>query len=400
MLKDSWDSIIDYTKAQLSKEDFSWYNVEIFRKSLPTRLVSKIIGQYMRALEALEEKTKEPAPPDLNTFKKSYKLYYEIAVNECLAELGTYNTTDTEKNTALAIRPIEHIGTIDKVSNTTFANKLTVAIQAIAVEKRGSATPVNTYVSINYDGLARAKIEGVKWLEPFDREVLDAVHTLFKAGNTFITVNQIYRVLTGKKGEEQAPKALANDIWQSINKMMYTQLSIDATEEATAFGYSVYKYDSPMIVAEKVEIKLNGTLTTALKIHALGLLGYAEIKNQIARVPLRIRDTPIKKNKEIINLQGYLERAIEIRRNSRLNNTILLDTVLDDLCIIKKTDTQGRALNNAEKLRRSKAQKNILNLLEYWREPTHGENPKEHIGYIKNYSIEGSRPLKGFTIIF
>lgn len=321
-------------------------------------------------------------------------------MNECLAELGTYNTTDTEKNTALAIRPIEHIGTIDKVSNTTFANKLTVAIQAIAVEKRGSATPVNTYVSINYDGLDRAKIEGVKWLEPFDREVLDAVHTLFKAGNNFITVNQIYRVLTGKRREEQAPKALANDIRQSVNKMMYTQLSIDATEEATAFGYSVYKYDSPMIVAEKVEIKLNGTLTTALKIHALGLLGYAEIKNQIARVHLRIRDTPIKKNKEIINLQGYLERAIEIRRNSKLNNTILLDTVLDDLGIILKEDTEGRALNNAEKLRRSKAQKNILNLLEYWREPTHGENPKEHIGYIKAYSIEGSRPLKGFTIIF
>lgn len=354
----------------------------------------------MRALEAQEEKTKEPAPPDLKTFKKSYKLYYRIAVSELLAELGTYHTRDTEPDTALAIRPIEHIGTIDKVSNTTFANKLTVAIQALAVEKRGSATPVNTYVSINYEGLDRAKVEGVKWLEPFDREVLDAVHTLFKAGNNFITVNQIYRVLTGKKGEEQAPKTLASDIRKSVNKMMYTQLSIDATEEATAFGYAIYKYDSPMIVAEKVEIKLNGALTTALKVHALGLLGYAEIKNQIARVPLGIRDTPIKKNKEIINLQGYLERAIEIRRNSNLNNTILLDTVLDELGIISKIDTQGRALNNAEKLRRSKAQKNIINLLEYWREPAQGENPEEHIGYIKDYSIEGNRPVRGFTIIF
>lgn len=396
----SWDSLIAYTKDQLATDSLGWYPVEEWRESARVALVSNIIGQYMQRLANSEKKTETAREPKYKEFIKSFSSYYEKAKKSLLADL---QEKETEPQYIGAVKVSEHIRTVDKISSLTYktqpteTNAIKVFTQAIAMERKGSNTKVTTYVTVNYEGLDKAKVDGVKWLEPFDWEVLNAVHSLFKAGNSFITINQIYRTMTGTTGEKPAPAGLANQINNSLTKLMYTQLGIDATEEAKAFGYAVYKYDSSFIVGQRGEAKLNGTLTTGVFIHALGLLGYADMKNQIARVPIQVLDTPLRKDATSLSLQGYLIKRIEGIK-SGLANKILLETLLDDLNIIKKQDIKGRALTPSEKMQRKRVVENITKLLEYWREPTEAENETEHISYIKSFAIEGKNPIKAFTI--
>jgi hypothetical protein len=253
------------------------------------------------------------------------------------------------------------------------------------MEKRGSLEEVNTFVAVNYDGLDRAKVQGVKWLTLFDREVLDAVHTLFKAGNKFVTVDQINRVMNGKSGEERATKAQADRINNSLTKMMYTQIIIDASQEAEFFGYERFYYDKSVIVGERGEAVINGIKVAGIYIYALALLGYAENKNQIARVPLLVKNTPINKNENTQVLQGYLLRRVNAIRVGALNNSILLDTLLTELDIL---EIHEGALTSLEKKIRKRAIDQSTTILDYWKQ----------IDFIKDYELIGKRPITGFKV--
>lgn len=388
----SWDTLIEYTRAEIEKDNLDWLTIKEFTSGTRVALLSNITGQYMRELEERAEKGK-PQEPNFKEFKRLFSEYYSNAKNSIIQDLQEqneyYSRNKDERPTLkkeLATKPNEHVLTTDKISNKAFLNVFTNGVKAVlAMEKKGSPKQVNTYVTVNYDGLDRAKVHGVKWLTLFDRSVLDAVHTLYSVGNRFITIDQINRVMCGKSGEEKATAGQTERINNSLTKMMYTQITIDATQEAEFFGYNTFVYDKPVIVGERGKATLNGTTVTGIYIYSLALLSYANNKNQIARIPLEVKDTPINKNENGIVLQDYLIRQINYMKSGGRNSRIVLNSLLNDLDII---DTSKAKLTSTEANKRKKTIEQITALLDYWKGTK----------FINGYDIDGKRPVRAFVV--
>ena len=75
-------------------------------------------------------------------------------------------------------------------------------------------------------------IENEQRLTPYDREIHNAVSTLCAAGNEYINPQMIFQVLSGNTGQRAKISNEAREkILRSIDKMRYTEIEIDATEE-------------------------------------------------------------------------------------------------------------------------------------------------------------------------
>ena len=228
---------------------------------------------------------------DKEKLKKTFEGYAEK-----LKQLERENTSpEAVVNT---IYPVNFLAPTDKVSNLAFSNELTGShIQQLAMERRGSKKQITTLASINFDNLnGSVQIKGRKELTAYDREVHDAIITLYvDGGNEYITPQMIYQVMTGNPDAYLNPKQ-AEAISDSITKCMYSRLIIDASEEAKAYGFDSFKYDGSLISGERVKASLNGTVVECLRILRTPVLyEYANKKNQIGRFDIKLLNTPINK---------------------------------------------------------------------------------------------------------
>ena len=110
------------------------------------------------------------------------------------------------------------------------------------------------------------------------------------------------------------------------------------------------------------------------------LYEYAEAKKQIGRVDLKLLDSPVRKNEDVIKLQGYLMRRILCIKNSlKPHSTITYESLYNQLEI--ESATPG-----ALRQKRLKVKKQAKQILDYW------IDEKFIIGYEENE--------QGLTIIF
>jgi len=263
------------------------------------------------------------------------------------------------------IYPANFLAPTDKVSNLAFSNELTGdSIQKLAMERRGSKKQITTLASIDFDSLnGSVQIKGRKELTAYDREVHDAIITLYvEGGNEYITPQMIYQVMTGDP-KARLEKKQAEAISESITKCMYSRLIIDASEEAKAYGFDSFKYDGSLISGERVTASLNGTVVECLRILRPPVLyEYANKKNQIGRFNIKLLNTPINKTEEIITLQGYLYRRIlSMKNNSNLSKTIVYDTVYNQLDIKAASD-------GALRKKKAKVRSQVKKILDYWKQ--------------------------------
>ncbi len=272
-------------------------------------------------------------------------------------------------------RPTTFITPIDKLSNKAFEGAFIDGEETgVAVITRAkSRKTIYTMVTIDFAELENVQISGRRELTAFDREVHDSIITLFvEGGNTYITTNMIYQTMTGKNNAHCSPKQ-AEAISDSITKLMFSHVIIDASQEAKLDKrVTRAKYDSNMINAKRVTISVNGQTAEAIKILDNPILyDYAQQKNQIGRFDVKLLDTPNNKNEETIILEGYLRRRIlSIKGSSKLSPTILYDTVYKQLDLSKiKSDSAMR--NKTQKIRDS-----VKKALDYFK--------KE--GFIKGYT--------------
>ena len=240
---------------------------------------------------------------------------------------------------------------------------------AVDVSSRKSKEPIKVLLSVDFDDAA-IQVVGRRALTAYDREVHDALLTLFVDGkNEYITPQMIYQAMTGNAEAKLNPKQ-QEIISDSLNKLMYGRLQIDASKEAKAYGYDSFKYEGPVINAEKVTATLNGTVVEV--IHVLkqpALYTYASKKDQIGRLDIRLLNSPVNKNEETITLQGYLYRRILSMKGSSLRNTIVYDTVYKQLDISAKSD-------GALRKKKHKVRETAKKILSYWKEQ----------GFIAGYS--------------
>ena len=264
-------------------------------------------------------------------------------------------------------RPEKFLTPVDKVSNNAFGGKpvfYSPKLVSVALERKGSKKQIDTMVSINFDEMKAQGVEiyGSKELTTFDREVHDAITTLAVEGeNEFITLQMIFRTMNPRA---KLTTKQAENISHSVTKMMYSRLVIDASKEAAAYGFESFKYNGYLIPAEKVTASLNGNIVECIHLFRVPpLYDYADRKNQVGRVDIKLLDSPdISKTEETIILQGYLLRRILTMKNpgNKQSNNIVYDTIYKQLSIDAPSD-------GALRKKKADVRKKVKQLLDYWK---------------------------------
>lgn len=260
--------------------------------------------------------------------------------------------------------PKSYIAPTDKISSLAFSGELNTQMQHLAMERRGSKKQITTLVSIDFEKLNGAvQIRGRKELTAYDREVHDAIITLFvDGGNEYITPQMIYQAMTGDPKARLTAKQ-AEAISDSITKCMYSRVIINADEEAKAYGFDNFKYDGSLISGERVTATLNGNVLECLHLLRKPILyEYADKKNQIGRFDIKLLNSPINKTEEIITLQGYLYRRIlSMKGSSTLSKTIVYDTVYNQIEVTAASD-------GALRKKKSKVRDQIKSIFDFWKQ--------------------------------
>ena len=271
--------------------------------------------------------------------------------------------------------PEKAVKTKDNVSSFITQNLLDAGEQLLEMEKGGRVKKqIRTKVTFSYEGI---DILTKKEFTLFDQEVHDAVVTLFKAGNHFITSAMVYRAMTGKTNSEYIHPDKLKEIEESIDKCMFSKLVIDATEEAAYYGFEEAKYDGSLLSAEKMTIKMGGRRVAAYKILVEPLLyRYAKAGKQISAIDIKLLDTPVSKTNDIIVLQGFLLRKIEAMKSDRTADRIIL---YDDIYKIFGINEPQKVKNQLQRIR-----KYMDTMLEYWK----GEK------YITDFIVKGINEKK------
>lgn len=240
-------------------------------------------------------------------------------------------------------KPKEYLFPTDKVTMTTFqrAADILSGQNILAMEPRKSKRPIDTLVSIDFDQLKAVHI--TKQLTLFDREVHDTILTLaVVGGNEYITARMIYQTMRNSK-EPPSQKALT-EIYNSVIKLMCTHIIIDAASESKAYGFDTFRYDGMLIPAESATAKINGAIVDCIHLFRVPpLYDYANRKGQICRIDIKLlSNINISMTEETLILRGYLLRRISAIKKGAISNTILLDTIFDDLNITAPTDAARR----------------------------------------------------------
>ena len=169
-------------------------------------------------------------------------------------------------------------------------------------------------------------------LNAFERAIMGAFTSERAAGNKFITVDIIYRHITGKVNNHNCrPKpALREKIMDSVRYMRALKIKLDMSDVCKWLGYNdkkplKFKDYYPLLPCKILDdgtIRINGD--TAFMV-------IAEKKNQILRYDVTILDAPNQKNTPtIIAVKNYVaHRIAEIRQHTQLTKTITFDDVFD-----------------------------------------------------------------------
>ena len=269
-------------------------------------------------------------------------------------------------------RPDTFISPKDKVSNKAFEGKLNgKGSLALKMERKGTNKPITTMVSIDFDEMQGITIRGRKELTIYDRAVHDAIITLYvEGGNDIITLPMIYRVMTGDPNARLKAKQ-AEAISNSVTKLMYSNITIDATDELkTYYGVDGLKYNGYLLVLERIIATVDSNVMEAIHVlRAPILYEYANYKNQIGRTDIKLLNTPGKKNEEIIALQSYLRlRILSFKGSKKLPPTIVYDTVYKQINV--SAETPG-----ALRKKKAKVRGQVKQILDYWKQE----------GFIKGY---------------
>lgn len=228
---------------------------------------------------------------------------------------------------------------ITKVAFDDYKNSpLYEGMKALAMERKGSSNPINTFVSLEL------KDEYTEKLTFFDKLVLEAITTLYIDGkNQYITNSMIFHVLVGDNNRQMS-KNFAEDINASLIRLISTIVTIDASEEAQMYPkLKNFKYHSPIVPGVMVEAQLNGHIASCVEVLKIPpLFMYANMKNHISRISMNLIALPFsktgKENKDQLLLLHYLlSRIVSLKT---LSSKINYNTLYHDLHCEKSTALQ------------------------------------------------------------
>lgn len=238
-------------------------------------------------------------------------------------------------------------------------------------------------------------------LNLFEREVLDAVCSIFKQAETegleLIATSpvQISKAMPG--GVEKPSPAKVEQIIAAVDKLWKMSMQVDATEELRFLKKiqpdETYKIDAPVIFAKKhTYLRRNNTECIGWELPAKPpILEYAEMTGQIVSVPAKVLQiTETAQNGETViisktmgnrsELLGYLVRRVAVIKKARTESAKLKNKRKKDTRTIEEIMINEKHINpvlkyeimfNAvgvpdTKQARKKARDFCKNYLDYW----------------------------------
>lgn len=280
-------------------------------------------------------------------------------------------------------RPSEFLKTGDRISNDIVKGfREGQAVYKASKKTDQGMEPIVTRVSFAYKNVdIFAPRDGDdKGFTSLDKEVHDAVVSLYAAGNKVFSPAMVYRTMAGKVDSAFVPQEKLREVTASIYKCMSSIITIDASEEASVYGLDAM-YSQNLIYAKAVTLKTKGWEVNAfMLIDEPVLYKYAQLKRQVFSVPLRVLDTPPSKTNDVIVLQGYLVRVVEVLRRSvrsKAAGTILYSSLYELL------DCQ-----NATKQKLLRIRGHVKAILDYWVEIGYIAGYRETVKDRAKYSVE------------
>ena len=262
-----------------------------------------------------------------------------------------------------------------------------------------------------------------KKMTAFDKAVYEAIGTRFyfwRQENPqkplYITPQELWRTMNGKKsgdGKASPSEAQIKKICDSLDKMRFTRLYMDITQEVEA-GYikpdekiTGGTIDTYLLEATKAEFTTDkGNIVQGYRIaEDPALFYYNGLKNHLLYVPYEMLDTSENKNitENVIEFKNYLLQQIQLMKNAAeqgskgkhftRNSVILLETIYRSTGILppeeraKSTSftSDSARLTYIRKTRKADRDK-IESMLDTWTAK----------GFIKGYTIlnQNNEPLK------
>lgn len=227
--------------------------------------------------------------------------------------------------------------------------------------------------SINFDELSN-DLQITKRLTPFDKRVYIAVSALFNAGNTVITLTQIYYAMgyTGKPNTRDL-----NRINDAITKMNGAKILFDNQHEADALNrIKRFKYDGSLLPIERLTAIVNGRLTDAAirLFREPPLMSFAKQRQQITTISVKLLQSPVNKTDANLQIDDYLIERISKAKNGSARSCRILYKTLYERTGIK------------DKKQRQRAPAKIQRYLDYYQQQE----------FITNYTLQAD----GITVYF
>lgn len=175
----------------------------------------------------------------LDAFYKGHRA--ELHNEQELLQLFIDASNSSSASAQETLQRISNLAIVPKrmvVPNHKLVNSLTRATRTpediveivTEVSKRGAKNKVTATCVLSYEG-DDVKISGRQPFTEYDRNVYNAVVSLYVAGNRVITSDMVWRTMTGKTEQEQPSPALKAAVTKSIDKMRFMRAQIDCSDE-------------------------------------------------------------------------------------------------------------------------------------------------------------------------
>lgn len=279
-----------------------------------------------------------------------------------------------------------------KIENALFDRRKNDAFydNSMVVVKTGGSktTPVEVLVSVDYQGHREQgkDIPESQRLTAYDKEIHNAVISLYDAGNQYLSPNIIQNVLSGNKEYvDGSRKSLTvngrQEVLTSLIKMMETSIKIDARKEGRAFNGEEYQYSGKLLPLGFVkEVSLNNNPVKHC-IHLLGsppLLEYSKVRRQLSSVDVCLLGVLTSRVIHVV-VRNYLLRELQwMRYSHKRKRVIRYDTLQEYLMNVLFCGKQQDITHQRKRLRA-----NVIKCLEYW----------VSLDFIKSYSEEKERNI-------
>ena len=237
-----------------------------------------------------------------------------------------------------AKKPIKHTMPNNALANELQHGLVNAGEQNIVVsngDRRRHLQPLTAYTMVEYVDGNGVMIAGN--FTEYDRQVSDAILSLYLHGHKshFMTADMIYRAMTTTPDVNPSPQSIGA-VTKSIEKLRRIRVTIDATEELRARGFTdingnpiTYQRDNYLLVATGHTFKSGGKIVKGYSIDSEPILyNYAKLTGQVLTVNanlLNICDVtptgqigaPIKNSEQRIPVKGYLLRRVEVMRHDK-----------------------------------------------------------------------------------